>query len=191
MNNLLKTYAILLLVTLLIGCNSNDDDNSNHIDSVSHFKINDNSSYLTPNGYYSQYTLGNAQDRFILYFTDGEFVPIVPEEATPCPWVNNMNHGVTIWFKSNTNNSIEPGTYQYTSNENAAGVNTNSNAFYGFQSDGNCHSATDETLEITDGEMTISIDNDLYTITYSLISESGKEIKGEYYGELISHITPE
>ncbi|CAN0588704.1 unnamed protein product, partial [Laminaria digitata] len=85
----------------------------------------------------------------------------------------------------------DPGTYQYTNNESLAGVNTNSNAFYGFQSDGNCHSVTDETLEISDGEMTISKENNIYTITYNLISESGKEIKGEYHGELISYLAPE
>lgn len=183
--------SLLFISTLIFTSCSSDDDNSNQIDLVSHFKINDDSPYLTPNGYYTHYTLEDARDKFILYFTDGEFIPIDPYKGVQCPWVKHMNHGVTIWLKSNTNDLIAPGTYQYTSSADTSGITTNSELFYGFQSDSNCYSSTEEISEITDGEMTISKENDFYTIIYSFISESGKEIEGEYYGELINHISPE
>ncbi len=54
MKNTLK-FCLLLCASILIGCNS-DDDNSQPNNLISEFKINGNTSYATPNGYYSQYT---------------------------------------------------------------------------------------------------------------------------------------
>ncbi len=50
---------------------------------------------------------------------------------------------------------------------------------------------TIEDLNITDGEMTIDIDNGEFSITYGFTSENGKTIKGAYYGELKKHLASE
>ncbi len=186
MKSVLK-FCLLFCISICIGCNS-DDDNSQLNNPISEYKINGSTTYATPNGYYSQYTTLGDRDNFTLYFIDGKFIPITNTQAgIPCPWVENMTQGITIRFRSNLDDEIGLGDYKYTT-DNTIGIKSNSNAFYGFLSDDDCFSQTEENLKITDGEMTISKKDSLYTITYSFVSENGKKIDGVYYGKLKKYI---
>ncbi|GGD04065.1 hypothetical protein [Hyunsoonleella pacifica] len=196
MKNALKIYLFLCII-VLIGCNS-DDDSSQTNNLVSEFKINNGKTYLTPNGYYTKYEIEGKKDNFLLHFIDGKFVPITnPEEGIPCPWVENMTQGITIKLKSILDDEIAPGLYKYTLERDStgikddAGVYSPSKVFYGFQLDNQCYSQTDEDLNITDGEMTINVDNGEFSITYSFTSENGVTIKGAYYGKLQKQLAPE
>lgn len=193
MKNTLKFY-LLLCTSILIGCNS-DDDNSQANNLVSEFKIDGNVTYATPNGYYTQYEVEGKKDNFFLYFINGELVPITnPEGGIPCPWVENMSHGIFIKLKSTLDDKIAPGIYKYTPERDGsgikdeAGVFSPSKAFYGFQVDSQCYSQTDDDLNIVDGEMTITEKNEGFSITYSFVSDTGKTINGAYYGELKKHL---
>ncbi len=190
MKNTLKFY-LFLCICILIGCNS-DDDNSQTNNPVSEFKIDGGTPYATANGYYTQVELEGEKDNFVLYFIDGELVPITnPENGIPCPWVENMTQGIKIRLRSILDDEIAAGTYTYSTQQNEAGINPYSQAFYGFELDSQCYSQTEEDLNITGGEMTIAKTNEEYSITYNLTTENGQVINGAYYGELKKHLASE
>jgi hypothetical protein len=190
MKNILK-FCLLLYASIFIGCKS-DDDNSQVYNPISEFKIDGNTSYATPNGYYTQYELEGKKDNFLLYFIDGKLVPITnPEDGVPCPWVENMTQGIKILFRSTLDDEIAAGIYNYTTQNGETGISSTSQAFYGFELDNQCYSKTEEDLNITDGEMIIFKENEQYTITYSFTSENGKTINGVYYGKLEKHLASE
>ncbi len=198
MKNLHKSFTFLLVV-LLIGCNSDDNNGPNVDNPVSEFKIDGGQSYLTANGYFEQYPLGYFQDYssddeigwFALKFIDGEYMPITDPENRPCPYVENLNHGASIWLRLNPNDKLVPGTYQFANDDTSIGIMNNSEVFYDYKPIDSCLGIGDVTLKITNGELTVSKENDSYTIDYSLVDDDGKKIEGSYFGKLQERIIPE
>ncbi len=198
MENTFKTFSFLILM-LLSACNS-DDNNSPEPDTpISEFKIDGGSSYITPNGYLEEYPLGYFADYssdgeigwFALRFIDGEYMSITDPENRPCPYVENLNHGVSIWLRLNPNDKLIPGKYQYTTNDSSIGIMSNSEVFYDYKSIDNCLGISNVRLKITSGELTVSKENDSYNIKYSLVDDDGKKIEGSYFGKLQERIIPE
>ena len=175
---------------LFFGCNS-DDDNTPIVNLTNEFIIDDLKTYLTPNGYFEEYLSNGKVAWYALKLIDGEFTPILDPEEQPCPYVENLNHGVSIWLRLDHDKKLEPGFYNYSSSENNLGILNNSEVFYGFKFVDSCFGLSETVLKIVDGNLKVEKENHSYAISYLLISDDGVKIEGTYFGKLTIRTVPE
>ncbi len=183
MKHLFKSVGIII-ITLFLSCNADDEQDQVNNDLVSKFTVNEAFSYLTPNGYCQAFNIGDDIDHFILRFIDGELLPVSEEGGIACPFAINLNQGVTIRLRSYAEDAIAPGNYQFVDNGDRSGVTFDAEIFYGFRFEDNCFGFPEEKFQVTSGDLTISIDNDIYTIRYDFATDEGRKIQGVFHGPL-------
>ncbi len=189
MTNRLK-LVLSLFVIVVFGCTT-DNDTAPIANLTNEFAINDATTYLTPNGYLEEYIYEGEVTWYAIKFIDGKFFPISNPEEPPCPYVEDLNHGVSIWLRLDHDKKLESGVYNYTSSENDLGIIDNSEVFYGFRFSDTCFGTSETILKITDGTLMINQEPQGYMITYTLTSESGIKIEGTYFGTLTQRTIPE
>ncbi|GGD03997.1 hypothetical protein GCM10011368_02310 [Hyunsoonleella pacifica] len=155
------------------------------------FVINNERTYPTPNGYFEEYISEGKVIWFALKLINGRFLSTSNSEALPCPYVENLNHGISIGLRLDHDKRLETGTYNYTISENNLGIIDNSEIFYGFNFLDDCFGTSETILKIVSGTLIVQKEAQNYNILYTLTSESGDIIKGHFSGNLIPRIIPE
>lgn len=110
---------------------------------------------------YGEFTEGYRNYDFIIFEKEEDFSSEEDEY--------NSKHAIYLWFESPGAGSFDPGTYVFSS------TNIDENHLYTGEI---IYFAEDDYIEVTAGEVEISISGATYTLEFDLTFEGGKELKG-------------
>lgn len=171
MKTMKQISIIALLLITLIGCSSNDDDSplKNQI------KTNITSFDITESVLVNTGTNNDVTD-FKLYFTSDGLTTNVNGDF------NGKGDYLFLSVRSSENNKLADGTYELNAkNTNAFSIGIGS---YAINYVANVVFGERPFTRIVSGTMSVSVQNDVYTITLDLQDENGNAVSGNYNGAI-------
>lgn len=172
--------STLLFLLIFTACTKNGEPQPEE-KKINYFTYN-NDTFELKGGLIDNYEYGNNNEKrahdIFLYSPTISLVsnPFIPNQLVP----SGEGAYVLISAVSDLTDDIKEGTYTY-------GITENYNVWGGeFLIDPKYSSSSKEEYELfKNGEpMVITVDGDIYSIDFDLVTESGKAIKGNYTGKI-------